>query len=180
MWLLIHFIITFLLLRSAPQPSPLYSLSLLSQKKTTRQGRRRAPSLISPIFHFSGALHKKRRRHRVNNGPKNVARSHRPSPLALIIHSLLSPPPVHFAPQNNATQADRVEAPDRTGNMMTHQSHAEQKSPSPVGHVSQSSRVSQTFFCGLAALSGARPPRATGDKAPICCCGDAGSFSLSL
>lgn len=89
-------------------------------------------------------------------------------------------PPVHFAAQNNATQAGRVEAPDRTGNMMTHQSHAEQKSPSPVGHVSQSSRVSQTFFCGLAALFGARPPRATGDKAPICCCGDVGSFSLSL
>lgn len=178
MWLLIHFIITFLLLRSASQPSLLYSLSLLSQK-TTQQGHR-APSLISPVFHFSAALHKKEEGTEATMGPKTwltpTARAHS---LSLSI-PFYYPPPVHFAVQNNATQAGRVEAPDRTGNMMTHQSHAEQKSPSPVGHVSQSSRVSQTFFCGLAALSGARPPRATGDKAPICCCGDAGSFSLSL
>lgn len=83
--------------------------------------------------------------------------------------SLSSPfysPPSTLRGGNNATQADGVEAPDRTGNMMTHQSHAEQKSPSPVGHVSRSSRVSQTFFCGLAALSGARPPRATAIKLP--------------
>lgn len=178
MWLLIHFIITFLLLRSASQPSPLYSLSLLSQKKTSQQGHR-ASSLISPIFHFSGALHKKEEDTEATMGQKHAAHSHPPQPTRSH-YPFPFIPPVHFAAQNNATQADRVEAPDRTGNMMTHQSHAEQKSPSPLGHVSQSSRVSQTFFCGLAALSGARPPRATGDKAPICCCGDAGSFSLSL
>lgn len=68
----------------------LFTLTSLTEK-TSQQGHR-ASSLISPIFHFSGALHKKEEDTEATMGQKTWLTPTRPSPLALIIHSLLFPP----------------------------------------------------------------------------------------